>query len=233
MLSNEVLDRAPASVQALLQSQLRTVSLEAGQSVQSSDGPFDTVYFPTTALLSGFITTSGGHRVGTRLIGKYEAVGLVAALTGQPVPGDVVVQIAGGALSLSARTIRSLALGHPELLSQVLNLAAVETSIADVKIACSLTHNAEQRLCCWFLEALDRMPDQRLEVTQQALATAVGVQRTTVNAVAMELKQARVVRYSRGGIEVLDRQALRARSCDCYDRFEQPVPSSGDPAVAA
>jgi CRP-like cAMP-binding protein len=221
MFGNEVLDRAADDVKALLQPHLRPVSLKTGQLLLQAGKAPEAAYFPTTALLSGVRSTSGGHTVATDMIGRFEAAGLLCALSESRAPSDVVVQIAGEALVLPASALRASALAHPDLLTHFLAAAASASTRADLKIACDLTHDTHQRLCCWLLEAIDRRPYNRLELTQQALATALGVQRTTVNASAMALKQARIIRYSRGGIDVIDRPALRARSCGCHDQLER------------
>jgi len=44
----------------------------------------------------------------------------------------------------------------------------------------------------------------------------LGVRRSTVTVVAGMLQQAGLIRYSRGLIEVLDRERLEEASCECY-----------------
>jgi DNA-binding transcriptional regulator YhcF (GntR family) len=63
----------------------------------------------------------------------------------------------------------------------------------------------------------DRLLSSLLPLTQEYIAIMLGVQRTTVTAVAQELQEARLISYSRGKIRVLDRDGLRRRSCECYD----------------
>src|SRR5918993_616958 len=72
----------------------------------------------------------------------------------------------------------------------------------------------------WLLTAHDR-GGNRLELTQESLAGLLGVQRTTVNAVARELQDEGLITTRRGIIEVHDREGLERRSCECYDRVER------------
>lgn len=44
----------------------------------------------------------------------------------------------------------------------------------------------------------------------------IGVGRNAVSLVAHALQQAGIIHYSRGQIEIVDRQALQATSCECY-----------------
>ena len=53
-------------------------------------------------------------------------------------------------------------------------------------VACNAFHSIPQRAARWLLHAQDRAGD-RIELTQEAFAGLLGVQRTTVNAVIQEL----------------------------------------------
>ena len=44
----------------------------------------------------------------------------------------------------------------------------------------------------------------------------LGVRRTTVNLVIGALQDAKLIRYRRGRVEILDRNGLMSRSCSCY-----------------
>ena len=53
----------------------------------------------------------------------------------------------------------------------------------------------------------------------------LGVRRATVNEAASALQDAGLITYSRGRIQVLDREALEGASCPCYftvrDEFDR------------
>ncbi len=87
-------------------------------------------------------------------------------------------------------------------------------------VACNSFHPIEARAARWLLTAHDRA-GSRLELTQESLAGLLGVQRTTVNAVARELQDEGLITTRRGIIEVHDRDGLERRSCECYDRVER------------
>ncbi len=86
-------------------------------------------------------------------------------------------------------------------------------------VACNSFHSIEARAARWLLTAQDR-GGNRLELTQESMAGLLGVQRTTVNAVARELQDEGLITTRRGIIEVHDREALERRSCECYNRVE-------------
>ena len=53
-------------------------------------------------------------------------------------------------------------------------------------------------------------------MTQELIATLLGVRREGINEAAGNLQRAELIRYSRGHIEVLDRTGLEKAACECY-----------------
>ena len=89
--------------------------------------------------------------------------------------------------------------------------------------ACNAMHGLEARLARWLLHARDRYGHDRLPLTQEFLSQMLGVRRTTVSLAAHTLQQAGLVKYSRGKIELLDRAALEAISCECYSTVRRNI----------
>jgi DNA-binding transcriptional regulator YhcF (GntR family) len=94
-------------------------------------------------------------------------------------------------------------------------LAQVQQSVA-----CNAFHPIQQRAARWLLTAQDRAGD-RIELTQEALAGLLGVQRTTVNAVVGSLQEEGLITTRRGKIAVLDRRRLKKQACECYSVVER------------
>jgi CRP-like cAMP-binding protein len=86
-------------------------------------------------------------------------------------------------------------------------------------VACNAYHPIPERASRWLLHAQDRTGD-RIELTQLQLANLLGVQRTTVNAVIQSLEQEGLIASGRGVIQVTDREGLKRRSCECYQRLQ-------------
>ena len=87
--------------------------------------------------------------------------------------------------------------------------------------ACNALHALEQRLCKWLLMSQDRAADTKVRLTQQYLATMLGVQRTTVTAALRDLADKRLIRRGRGYVEILDRAWLEALVCECYEAVQE------------
>jgi hypothetical protein len=73
-----------------------------------------------------------------------------------------------------------------------------------------------QQLCRWLLLTLDRMPTNELIMTQELVASMLGVRREGVTEAAGKLQQEGVISYRRGHITVLDRAGLESQVCECY-----------------
>jgi CRP-like cAMP-binding protein len=83
-------------------------------------------------------------------------------------------------------------------------------------VACNALHDLTQRMCRWLLMSHDRTARDEIQLTQQFLATMLGVQRTTVNEALRELADAGLIRQGRGSIQLLDRSRLEVMVCECY-----------------
>jgi Mn-dependent DtxR family transcriptional regulator len=81
---------------------------------------------------------------------------------------------------------------------------------------CNRHHSVDQQLCRWLLLSLDRLPSNKLIVTQEMIANMLGVRREGVTGAAGKLQKLGVIKYVRGQITVLDRPRLEQLSCECY-----------------
>jgi Mn-dependent DtxR family transcriptional regulator len=81
---------------------------------------------------------------------------------------------------------------------------------------CNRHHFVDQQLGPWLLLSLDRLQGNEFLMTQELIASMLGVRREGVTEAALKLQKAGLIRYSRGHIAVLDRGGLEQRSCECY-----------------
>jgi CRP-like cAMP-binding protein len=77
-------------------------------------------------------------------------------------------------------------------------------------------HAAEQRLARCLLMAWDRTQELPLNFTQEYLPEMIAVERTTVSAIAADMQRKGLIEYSRGQLEILNREDLEATACECY-----------------
>jgi CRP-like cAMP-binding protein len=135
---------------------------------------------------------------------------------GDTTPSSAVVQTAGHAYQLPRRLLKSeFDRGGPLQRLLLRYTQALITQMAQTAV-CNRHHSIEQQLCRWLLTTLDRVPSGQLVMTQELVASMLGVRREGITEAAGRLQQAGVIRYRRGHIAVLDRTGLEGRSCECY-----------------
>jgi Mn-dependent DtxR family transcriptional regulator len=63
---------------------------------------------------------------------------------------------------------------------------------------------------------MDRIPSRELVMTQELVASMLGVRRESVTEAAGKLQQGGYIQYRRGHISVLNRSGLETHACECY-----------------
>jgi CRP-like cAMP-binding protein len=82
--------------------------------------------------------------------------------------------------------------------------------------ACYRVHTPVQRCARWLCMVQDRLGRGDFFITQETLASRLGIRRSTITRAMGVLQDRGAVRYRRGEFAVADRQALEALSCECY-----------------
>ena len=213
---NDWLAALPAEVFDRLSPHLRTCVLARGQVLADPGHCMSHVYFPTTSVVSLLWTTAAGESLMVALSGSDGLVGVSAVGAPWGAPGLAVVQREGEALRLPMQVMQQeFAKGgavHDLTLRYCQYLMAQMAQTA----LCSHVHNVEQQMCRWILTVLDLCGAERLMVTQQELATAIGARREGISSAAGKLHVARVLYWGRGHITVYSRPRLGADCCECY-----------------
>ncbi|MEO7937053.1 MAG: Crp/Fnr family transcriptional regulator [Burkholderiaceae bacterium] len=181
----------------------------------SGDAP-QHVFFPTTAIVSLLFVSENGSTSEIAVVGREGLIGISIFLGGGSTPSRAEVQCAGHGIRFDAGLMRR----EFDLSGAVMHLMlrytqALITQMAQTAV-CNRHHALDQQLCRWLLLSLDRATGSELVMTHELIAVNLGVRREGVTEAAQRLQHAGVIRYARGRIEVLDRLALEARSCECY-----------------
>lgn len=213
---NNLLSALPKNDLQTLLPKFIEVSLDRGQELFQAGEPVDRVYFPSNAVLSIATVMLGGEAVESSTVGHESASPLIAALSHQESKSRIFTQIGGAAITLPAAALRRQAAQSPDLSALLMRHMASIMFQAEQGVACNALHDAASRLARWLLMTQDRTGARLLPLTQDYMAVMTGVQRTTISGVANKLKDKGLIRYSRGNVEILDRAALEAFSCECY-----------------
>jgi CRP-like cAMP-binding protein len=92
---------------------------------------------------------------------------------------------------------------------------------ARINVACNALHRIEARFCRSLLETRDIAESDTITLTQEFFAQMLGVRRTSVTEVAGKIQAAGAISYYRGVIKIIDPEALRALSCECYETLRE------------
>lgn len=174
------------------------------------------VYFPTTAIVSLIHCQADGSTVEVAVTGREGFVGVPIVTGGDVMPYQALLQTPGQVWQLPAALIvEEMERGGPVARSLLLFVQALLTQISQTAV-CNRHHSLEQHLCRWLLLMFDRLDENQLLMTQEVIATMLGVRRETVTEAALALQRAELISYTRGRINLLNRQGLEARACECH-----------------
>jgi CRP-like cAMP-binding protein len=196
---------------------LKESALKYKQSLYEAALPIEHVYFPIDGVASLVLVMKDGFGVEVGTIGSEGMVGLPVILDDTHAPSTVYVQVPGRALKMDAGVFRKeLARSSTLKVVALRYIHAFFNQVAQ-SAACAHHHHIEQRCCRWLLMTRDRMPSDEFLLTQEFLGMMLGVQRPSVSLVMNALQSAGAVRYARGRVQILNRQALHDRVCECYE----------------
>jgi CRP-like cAMP-binding protein len=227
-VGNRLLAALPAADLGLLTPYLQQISLKQDAVLVRSGDRNEQVYFPHSGTISFMLDMPNGQTVATSVIGREGAVGMLSVLGPSRSPTTAVVRVAGIASQISASRFHA-AFGQSSAIKH-----AVQTHTRAVLIqlqhvaACNALHPVEARMARWLLHIHDRIDDNAIPLTQEALSELLGVRRTTVTLVVRRLRSSGAVRSSRRGLVEIDRPRLEEAACECYEvmrrEFEQIFP---------
>ena len=218
---NRLLSTFPDALRQSIGDEIKLERLEAGDTVLRRGTDVDSSVFPFgTTMISLIIDLDDARSVEVASIGSEGAVGGIVSCGHAPAFSRAMVTVAGPAVRLPMAIIEQAKSGSGHLRNLFCRYSDYLLAQIMQTAACNSFHPIEARAARWLLTAQDRAGDQ-LALTQEALAGLLGVQRTTVNAVARELQDRGLITTRRGTIAVVDRDGLKAMTCECYDRVEQ------------
>jgi CRP-like cAMP-binding protein len=213
---NHLLAALPAVVQDHFFGHLELIALPLGKVLYESGDTMRHAYFPADCIISLLYVMESGASAEISVVGNEGVVGVSLFMGGESTPSRAVVQSAGCAYRLSDQRLKDEFNRHGELMMLLLRYTqSLITQMAQTAV-CNRHHSIDQQLCRWLLLSLDRLPDNRLTMTQELIANMLGVRREGVTEAAGKLQRLGVIEYCRGHITVLDRAKLEALSCECY-----------------
>lgn len=213
---NRLLGMLPEAAWQRLRPRLELVALPLGSTLQEAGATLQSAYFPTTAIVSLLCGNQDGSSAEIAVVGQEGLLGVSLFMGGQGSLDRAVVRSEGHAYRIDAQALkeefdRGEAATHLLLrYTQTLMTQMAQTAV------CNRHHSLDQQLCRWLLGSLDRSSRTELAMTHELIAGALGVRREGITQAAGRLRKQGLIECGRGRIDVIDRDGLEARVCECY-----------------
>jgi len=213
---NHLLAALPTAEFERLAADLELVPMALGEILYEPGGLMRHAYFPTTAIVSLHYVMESGASAETAGVGNEGIVGVSLFMGGDTTPSSAVVQTAGHGYRLESALLKQEFVRAGLMQRLLLRYTQALITQMTQTAACNRHHSIEQQLCRWLLLTLDRVSTHELIMTQELVASMLGVRREGITEAAGNLQRAGVIRYRRGHIAVLERSGLETRVCECY-----------------
>ena len=213
---NQLLAALSHAARARIYPKLRLVKMPLGKILYEPGDALRFVYFPTDCIVSFLYVLENGSTAEICVVGNDGMVGVSLFMGGETTTSRAIVQSSGSAYRLKGTRLTQEFERQGETMHSLLRYTqALITQMAQTAV-CNRHHTVHQQPCRWLLLSLDRLPDNKLAMTQELIANMLGVRREGVTDAAGKLQKLGVIAYSRGSITVLDRDRLEHLSCECY-----------------
>jgi CRP-like cAMP-binding protein len=228
---NHILAALPKAEFDRIAPHLELVQLKLGDFLYDPGEQLQHAYFPTTSILSLHYVVESGASAEAAGVGNEGMVGVSLFMGGNTTTSSAVVQTAGHAYRLPRQRLKEeFDRAGPVMRMLLRYTQALMTQMTQTSV-CTRHHSIEQQLCRWLLTTLDRLPSTDLVMTQDLVATMLGVRRESITEAAGRLRDDGFIDYRRGHMEVHKRQGLEDRVCECYgvvktefDRLMSDIP---------
>lgn len=215
--TNRLLAKLPEGEFQRLVPYMEQVSLARGTVLYNAGDRIRYAYFLNrNTLVSVIFTMENGASIEACVVGSEGMVSIQSFLRPEVYPARIVVQTAGSGMRINADALREAFNSGGVLQDLLLRYTqAVITQICQTA-ACNHLHSVEERLSRWLLTIHDRVAGE-IPLTHELISRRLGIHRSSVNEAACVLRSEGMIRYGRGKIAILNRDALCSITCECYE----------------
>jgi CRP-like cAMP-binding protein len=213
---NRILSSLPRAEIACIQPELEPVLLPQNKVLLTPDVKVLYAYFLEEGMASIVVTMRNGTSVEVGIVGREGLVGLPVLFGTGQIPTHTFMQISGSGFRIRSQHLKA-AFDRPGRLREACG-RYFQSHVVQVSstAACNRVHKIDARLARWLLLCQDRTTLGRLLLTHEFLAQMLGTGRATVSVAAKLLQRSKLIVYSRGKVDILDRKGLERAACECY-----------------
>jgi CRP-like cAMP-binding protein len=220
-VSNLILLSISDSDYSSLRPHLEYVSLPNHLVLHEAGGKLDFAYFPNRGLISLVVVMKDGKTAEAGIVGNEGFTGTPASVGLSRSPLQAVVQITGDGFRVEVGALQNTLESAPHLQLMLSRYTIVRGMQVAQTAACNRLHDIEQRLARWLLMTQDRVDSGLLPITHDFLATMLGTDRPTVSLAAGVLQKKKLIEYTRGAVQIVNRKKLEDSACECYGVIRQ------------
>ena len=222
-VGNRLLAALPPTDLGLLTPHFQKISFGPDAVLVRSGDELDQVYFPHNGAIVFMVDMPNGQTVATTLMGWEGALASLSVLGPSRSSVTAIARVGGAASRISAAKFR-LAYTQSAAIRHVVQVHARSLLLQLQHVAaCNALHRVDGRMARWLLQLHDRVPNDVLPLTQEALAQLLGVRRTTVTLTMSKLRAGGAIRSERRGLIEVDRAQLDSMSCECYALMQRRI----------
>jgi len=207
-----------AKDQALIEPYLSECSFASGQTLYEPGEVVRHAFFPRHGSMAVFLVSlENGEVVETTMVGREGALGGIVSQGSIPAYARSCVMHEGSFYRIASNDLERAKDQSAEIRHLFARYADCVMAQIFQSVACNASHTIEQRAAKWLCAAMDRTGESEISMTQEQLASMMGIGRSYASRVVQRFKADSLVRTRRGGLDVLDRQGLLDRACSCNE----------------
>ncbi len=215
-IENRFLAALPPDELERILPKLEEVELTFGEKIYERGGMIEHVYFPTGSLFSMLTVGPDELTLEMGVVGREGMVGYPVFVGDGRSDFRVIVLGSGKAMRMTAADFKTECKQGTTLRQMMLRFGQLRFMQASLASACHRFHGVEKRLVRWILMTGDRLQSNEIPVTSTFLSFILGLSPKEAADAVDVLKIRELIRYSKGNLEIIDRQNLLASACDCY-----------------
>lgn len=189
--------------------------------VARAGAPIASIFFPSDGLIASTLMADDGDEVEVGFYGRGSAIGAAVAFGAATYATNCKCQIAGAGWFISTEALITATSTSQALRQAIARHEHFVLLQAQQRALCNAKHSLHQRLATRLLRASDFCGSDVLHITQERLATWLGVQRASLSTAARKLQGEGMIQVRRGRISLLERGKLAAEACGCHTALRE------------
>ena len=213
---NEILANLSPDLYARLEPLMQKESFYRGQPIYQAESKIKYVYFPDNLVASRLTLIEGKPSAEAGMIGPEGILGIRTLVEAGKTQCLTIAENEGTATKMEAEGLKELFRESMELRNTFSRFYEGFLIQISQKAVCRSTHTLSKQVCTWLLQFQERTTKNELSLTLDTIADRLGSKPSTIRTAIDELVSDNIISCGKETIEIIDREALGKRICECY-----------------